>query len=166
MMFPVIAMSAMALLMGFVPPQDHAWRGEPSDETLARYWRVAKAIAEVAEEAPIDGDVDATVRLLAVTAASESALRADVIACRVAGDGGRVPAWGAFGLARRKAMVCGALVDAARVALEMLRVSLETCARVPRSERLAFFLSGDPHCQRGAAQSRYRWSLIQREHQS
>ena len=168
--FPPLALSALAMLLRLVPAQHHAWRGECTRDTIDRYLRVASAIADVAEDDPIDGDVEATVTLLAVTAASESAMRADVIACRVSGDGGRVPAWSAFGLARPKSLVCGSLLEAARIARDMLRASLETCARKPVAERLAFFLSGDARCARGAPQSRYRWSrilmLTQTGHQS
>lgn len=154
-----------AFMCAEVPPWHHAWRRERLDVTHVRYVEIAVDIAVVATEAPIDPPPEVrqlgvtstewTALLLAETAVAESALRADVVDCHTAGDGGAIPAWTTFGLALPKRAVCGSRREAARVAREMLRTSLETCRRLPVEERLAWYLSG--HCDRGQKESKRRW---------
>lgn len=166
----LLILSLFAFECAEVPPWHHAWRRERLDVTHARYLEIAADIAVVSLEAPIDPPPEVgrlgvtsaewTALLLAETAVAESALRADVVDCRTAGDGGAIPAWTTFGLALPKGSVCGSRREAARVAREMLRTSFDTCRQQAVEDRLAWYLSG--RCDRGQAQSRYRWRRVAR----
>lgn len=95
-------------------------------------------------------------RLLMSIAAHESHYRPDVGTCERKGDHGRaVTLWQmqVWGKARRR--VCRSLVEGAREALYMVRVSLHECRELPERERLAFYASG--RCDRGRIASRRRW---------
>lgn len=150
-----LVLIVLAFLRAEVPPWHHAWLNEPRAHTELRYFEIAQDIATAAEEAPLDGDVAWTALLLAETAAAESALRADVDECRRSGPGGRVRAWGTFGLARPRREVCANRLAAARLAREIIRDGWAACAARPERERLAYYLSGS--CDRGVREARRRW---------
>jgi hypothetical protein len=144
----------MAILLREVPAEHHRWTGERHEVTLARYENLADAIASVAAD-------EHEAAMLAVTAAAESAIRADVLACQRWGDGGpKAKAWGAFGVVTPKAEACGPLPVQAALALRLLRTSLAACAHRPTPYRMAWYLSGS--CSRGAQESARRWRIASR----
>lgn len=147
-----------AFFLAAVPVQHHAHR-EPTATTLARYESISEDIARVALDpatTPLFDGADGRARtaiLLASIAASESFLRADVDACKAKGDGGKSAT--VFQLQGAHKAVCADREEAARVALERVRASLEMCRRSPAPDRLALYTSGS--CARGQRASRYRW---------
>jgi len=132
---------------------------EPKAPWSGTYERTAEAIAKVAESDPLfdEHGPERTASLLVALAWYESRLKPDAKS-----KDGR---WyclfqverGQFSDPKR------ALEDpelCTRVAVKMLRRSLETCkARLP-DERLAMFVSGQ--CDRGGPESRYRMFLAKK----
>lgn len=139
-----LAMSA------WVPPhhQTAAWR-EPEVDAVGRYWDVAEDIARVCldpGERPLPGlDEDddraraRTALLLASVGSYESAFADAVVTCRVKGPGGAV---GPYQTHRAQARACTSVAEATRVALDMLRESLEVCCRLPTEDQLALYTDG------------------------
>jgi hypothetical protein len=138
---------------------------EPRAPWRPTFEKTAEAIAKVAESEPLfdepDGDVR-TAALLVSVAWYESHLKPDA----KSGNGRWLCL---FQVDKRhladpqKALsnpeVC------TRAAVKILRTSLQKCAKRPKSERLAMFMSGS--CDRGVPGSRYRMFLagkLLREH--
>ena len=121
----------------------------------ARYDAIAADIATASEADPIDNDPLRTSLLLAAIAYRESQFRWDVETCRVTGDGGK-----ALGLwqTHSTALVCRDRKTAARVALHMVRQSLDVCQRLDPRDRLGLYTHG--RCVKNNWHSRDRYKLV------
>jgi hypothetical protein len=138
----------IAAFMAYLIPV-HSAQGQ------ARYEAIAADIVAVAEAEPIDNDPLRTSLLLAAIAYRESQFRHDVETCKVTGDGGK-----ALGLWQTHSSdaVCRNRAEAARVALRMVRRSLDVCQRLSPVDRLGMYTHG--RCVRNNWHSRDRFKLV------
>lgn len=105
-----------------------AWAPTDAPAELARYAAFASDVAAVAVERPIAGTPAETAALLLAIASFESGgFRADVMACRITGDGGR--SLGPWQTQRAPRSVCTDHRAAARVALDRIEESWTMCGR-------------------------------------
>ncbi len=132
----------------WVPPQS------PADE--ARYQSIAEDFAEAAEEAPLfEGEQgsERTAVTMAAIASLESYFADDVDRFRRRGDGGR--AVGLMQVHLLPGETCPTRLDCLRIGRERVRLSMNTCRRMPEHERLSQFTTG--HCQTNA-EGRWRFA--------
>jgi hypothetical protein len=132
------------------------------------YEETAKAIANVVtEEAPLFAGAEAkerTAALLVALAWAESRFDPKAV-----GDHGRsvglyqifsanLPTSEGF----KREDILGNPTNATRVALRMLRQSMNVCGKRPIEERLGWYASGNAQCAKGLPESRFRVGLGQR----
>ena len=128
------------------PQSNHSYM-EPKAITQARYEQFAKDIAQVVldpQVKPIFAGEDGRVKtglLLVVLARYESSFRNDVMTCTKLGDNGR--AFGTYQSHRSPDTVCQGNIQAAWIAIEMIRESFQVCHNFPMSYRLAEYTDGN-----------------------
>lgn len=88
----------------------------------------------------------------------ESSYRRDVAECRRKGPQGEITAWQILPRSdEERRRLCVSLEGDAMVALERIRESLQACAALPPSERLAVYARGRCSSSEGRRLSRHRW---------
>lgn len=148
----VLAFYLFNAMTSWVPESQHSYY-EKEEVTDARYMNIALAIAEVAldpnQEPLFNGDEGRvqTALVLASIASHESHFSYDVVNCLKAGDNGL--AWGPFQTHSGKVRTCASLVEAATIALGMVRNSITHCQTVPTPDKLSIYTNGQ--CRRSSA---------------
>jgi hypothetical protein len=124
-----------------------SWNPVRAPVDVDRYASIAEDLARVSAEAPLfddDAGGEHTAVTLAAIASLESFFAADVDALRKFGDGGK-----ARGLLQVHMLPgeapCFDRLSCLRVGRERVRLSMDTCRRLPAHERLSQFTTG--RCQ-------------------
>lgn len=147
----------VAAMMSWVPISNHATY-ETAEETMNRYVDIATTISTVAmdpEKEPLYAGDDGRLRtalLLASVASSESHFRKSVDTCQISGDKGL--AWGLWQTHASKDRVCNDRVEAATIALKMMRYSISHCKNYNVLDRLSIYTRG--RCRSNAKHSRLK----------
>jgi hypothetical protein len=93
----------------------------------------------------------------------ESFFRTDVLRCQLRGGGLSLGPWQVQPRTSQEGTsTCSSPTEAAQLALQRVKESLQACKHLPVSERLAVYAAGSCASKQGKSLSRLRWSTAEK----